>query len=168
MEQSGGARGHGSLAAASSWWSPESQPFTLPPSFFGGREKWRLEHSGMGGENLSPKDSLPIHWCIWGKGMARNWGHHPNIPGPPLIPPAGFPLPGTLRDLAPGCGQGEGDPKSPPSWGLPARSGLVFQEPFPPIFLVSWCLRRWGEHAGSVCGSEELGYLGTSGLGEIP
>lgn len=25
-----------------------------------------------------------------------------------------------------------------------------------------------GEHAGSVCGSEELRYLGSSGLGKIP
>lgn len=43
--------------------------------FFLGGEKWHCEHSGMGGENL--KDSLTILWCIWGKGMARNWGHQP-------------------------------------------------------------------------------------------
>lgn len=36
--------------------------------FFFGGEKWHLEHSGMGGENLSLKDSLTIHRCIWGKG----------------------------------------------------------------------------------------------------
>lgn len=46
------------------------------PVFFGG-EKWHLEHSGMGGENLSLKDSLTVHRCIWGKGMARNWAHQP-------------------------------------------------------------------------------------------
>lgn len=44
------------------------------PSFLRG-EKWHLEHSGMGGESL--KDSLTIHWCIWGKGMTRNWDHQP-------------------------------------------------------------------------------------------
>lgn len=106
--------------------------------------------------------------------VAQSW-HHPNIPEPPLIPSAG--LGDALCRIHPsrdsqGPGTGlwpEGRrPQSPPSWGLPAWSGLVLQELFPPIFLVSWCLQRWGEHTGSVCGSEELRYLGSSGLGKIP
>lgn len=49
------------------------------PFFLGG------EHSGMGGENL--KDSLSILWCVWGKGMARNWGTSPGCGGTILAPP---------------------------------------------------------------------------------
>lgn len=106
--------------------------------------------------------------------VAQSW-HHPNIPDPPLIPSAG--LSDALCRIQPSRdSQGAGTglwlagrrPQSSPSWGLPAQSGLVLQEPFPPIFLISWCLQRWGKHPGSACGSEELRYLGASGLGKIP
>lgn len=106
--------------------------------------------------------------------VAQSW-HHPNIPDPPLIPSAG--LSDALCRIQPSRdSQGAGTglwlagrrPQSSPSWSLPAQSGLVLQEPFPPIFLISWCLQRWGKHPGSACGSEELRYLGASGLGKIP
>lgn len=134
----------------------------------------------MGGENLSLKDSLTIHW--WdGEELgspalgvvAQSW-HHPNIPEPLLtlwldsvMPCAGFTLQG-FSGTWHWAMTGRKETPNPPSWGVPAWAGLVLQEPFPPIFLVSWCLQRWGEHPGSVCGSEELRYLGASGLGKIP
>lgn len=170
--------------AASSWWSPESQPFTLRPSFLG--EKSGIENTEGWVERIS---ATRIHWpfiAFLGQGdgeeqgspalgvVAQSW-HHSNIPKPPLISSAG--LRDALCRIHPSRdSQGTGTglwlggrrPQSPPSWALPAWSGLVLQEPFPHIFLVSWCLQRWGEHPGSICGSEELRYLGASRLGKIP
>lgn len=100
------------------------------PLFFGGR-KVALRTQWDGWREPQPQGFTDHSLVYLGQGdneelgspalgmVTQSW-HHPNIPEALLtprldsaLPCAGFTLPGILRDLAPGCGWGEGDPKAP-------------------------------------------------------
>lgn len=179
------AQGHGSLASLLQHLCGVPQnpnPSPCPLLFEGRKVAFRTQWDGWREPQrftdyslvyLGQRDDEELGSPALGM-VAQSW-HHPNIPEPPLISSAGLSdalcrIQPSRDSQGPGTGLWLGGrrPQSSLSWGLPARSGLVLQEPFPPIFLVSWCLQRWGKHPGSVCGSEELRYLGASGLGKIP